>query len=123
MPASYVIDQDHRVVFSRGWDGLTDADLARHQAALLRDPAFEPTFAQLWDLREISDTASVSVKGVRCLAGREVFGPWARRAFVAPRPLSFKLARIFAVLRKQRGESGIEVFRDLASACDWIGLR
>jgi hypothetical protein len=122
MPASYSIDQARRVVSSRGWGDLTDADLADHQAALLADPAFDPTFAQLCDLREVTSESQVTVLGVRYLAGRDVFAPWARRAFVAPRPLSFGLARMFALLRKSRGELAIEVFRELPSASHWVGL-
>jgi hypothetical protein len=122
MPASYLIDHARRVVFSRGWGDLTDADLAGHQATLLADPAFEPTFGQLCDLSEVTSEAHVTTAGVQYLAGRDVFAPWARRAFVAPRPLSFGLARIFALLRECRGELAIEVYQDLAPARHWVGL-
>ena len=55
-------------------------------------------------------------------AQRVVFAPQARRAFVAPRPMSFGLARLFALLRKTRGELAIEVFRELSPARHWVGL-
>jgi hypothetical protein len=122
MPATYLIDHARRVVFSRGWGDLTDADLAGHQATLLADRAFDPTFAQLCDLRGVTSEAQVTTTAVHYLAGRDVFAPWARRAFVAPRPLSFGLARIFALLRESRGELGIEVFQEIAPARRWVGL-
>lgn len=122
MPASYSIDHARRMVFSRGWGELTDADLAGHQATLLADPAFDPTYAQLCDLRDVASEARVTTAAVHHLAGRDVFAPWARRAFVAPRPLSFGLARIFALLRECRGELAIEVFREIAPARHWVGL-
>jgi hypothetical protein len=122
MPASYSIDPARRMVFSRGWGDLTDADLVGHQVALLADSAFDPSFAQLGDMREITDESRVTALGVRYLAGHDVFTPWARRAFVAPRPMSFQLARFFALLRTTRGDHAIEVFQELSPARLWVGL-
>jgi hypothetical protein len=48
------------MVFTRGWGNLADTDLADHQAALLADPAFDPTFAQ-------RNPALAGIVGKKCL--------------------------------------------------------
>ena len=37
MPASCLIDDERRTIFSRAWGVLTDADVVRHNRALVRD--------------------------------------------------------------------------------------
>ena len=120
MPASYLIDREKRVVFSRGWGVVSDGDLYDHQQRLRNDPEFDPTFRQVMDFTETT-TVSVSVAAIHQLASVRVFRPGTPRAIVVPATATYGLARMFQMLVEPEGET-IEVFRELAPARNWLGL-
>ena len=118
MPASYEIDPQRRLVLSRGWGVLTDEDLITHYERLRADPAFDPTYGQLADLREVERVATAGVT-IEVVARLRVFAPGVRRAVIAPEEVAFTVARLFASHAEPQDQQ-IEVFRDAKAAEDWV---
>jgi hypothetical protein len=54
MPAYFKIDKERRLVMSVAADVFTIDDALAHQEKLLKDPDFDPSFSQLWDLTQIT---------------------------------------------------------------------
>jgi len=121
MSSAYVIDEAHRVVFSRAAGEFTYADVATHMDRLQADARFRPDMSQILDF---SDVVAIAITNdqIRELASRKVFGPGSHRAFVAPADYEFGLARMFQAHREFEGETGITVFRKMAEAVSWIGV-
>jgi hypothetical protein len=120
VPASYRIDQEHGLIFSTATGVLTDEDLFSHQRRLRSDPAFDGNFNQLWDLREVSDV-KVSSSTVRELAEARSYEPGARGALLAPRNVTYGLARMFQMLHDKAPEQ-TRVFRTLKEAEEWLAM-
>ena len=120
MPGAFEIDTANEIVFGHVTGNLVEAELFTLQDALRSDPAFKPHFRQLIDFTAVTE-ADVSTEAVRRLAIGNPFGPGARRAFVAPLPLVFGLARMFEMLIEQ-GRDEVQVFRELPEARRWLGL-
>ena len=104
---------------SSGGGLLNTDDLMGHQDRLLKDPDFNPSYSQLFDLTHITEL-QVGPEEVRRLAQRHVFSPTSRRAVVVKDDLQYGLARMFEIHRELAGESGIRVFRNLDDALNWI---
>jgi hypothetical protein len=119
MPAYYKIDKERRIVMTSASGPLTLADALSHQQRLVSDPDFDPTFSQLMDLSHIT-AVDVNAADIRILAQANVFAPTSHRAILITSDVGFGLARMFEVLRESAGEPGIEVFRDLDKALDWV---
>ena len=118
MTTSYAIDGQHRLVVSRGWGVVTDEELFDHYMRLRSDPAFDPTYRQLIELREVLrfDTGPDAVEVVAAL---HVFSPGVRRAIVASTAEAHGRARRFAILA-ERQDQLIEVFDTAQAALDWL---
>ena len=121
MPADFYIDVPRRMVFSQGDGVLRFADFRGHMDRLLRHPDFRPEFNQLLDFREVKDVV-ISTEEIVLLAARNVFSPKSRRVFVVNSDLHFGLVRMFGSHREFAGEQGIQIFRELKSALDWLSL-
>ena len=119
MPTFYKIDKERKLVMSTYSGVLTIADALGHQEKLPKDPDFDPSFSQLFDVRRVTDV-QLTAEDVRTLARTSVFSPDSRRAILVDSDLKFGLARMFEVLRDTMGEKGIRVFRNLDDALDWI---
>jgi hypothetical protein len=118
MPAAYEIDPRRRLVLSRGWGVLTDEDLMAHYERLRADPAFDPTYGQLADLRDVERVATAGVT-IEVVARIRVFAPGVRRAVIASDDVAFGMARMFASFAEPQDQQ-IEVFRDARAAEDWV---
>lgn len=121
MPGSYTIFPESRFVYSRAWGVLTETVLFAHSHMLARDPRFQSSFAQLSDLREVTDVAFSSAI-VRDVAASSPFGAGARRALVVSSNLIFGMARMYEVLRENAADE-LMVFRDAPAALFWLGAR
>jgi hypothetical protein len=121
MPTSYSIDKARHLVLSRFWGVLTDLEVRGHSRSLGADPAFDPSFHHLSDLREVI-VAAVSDAVVAEVARQSVFRRGARRAFVLDEEqyLRSGLARLFRQYAEQAPGQQIKVFHDLASAELWV---
>ena len=120
MPAGYRIDTERHAIFSTASGVLTDDDLRGHQKRILADPAFDPSFNQVWDLREVTEV-SVSNRALQDLAAARSFSPGAKRAMVAPSDILYGMARMFQLMHDAAPEQ-VRVFREIAEAEDWIRL-
>ena len=120
MPEGHEIDVARRVVVSRAWGELSTADFLAHYQAVATDPSFDPTFAQLVDLREVTafalDTGTIRAKAVT-----SHFQPGVRRAIVAPSDIAFGLARMFSTYAESASQT-VAVFRAIDEAEHWLGI-
>lgn len=120
MPAVHEIDVSRRLVLTREWGELSDDDLRGLYDRIRADPAFDPSFRQLCDLRAVT-RITTSIETLRFLAQSRIFLPGAKRAFVAGREVDFGLARLFQAYSEVEGGT-VEVFRKMPEAEAWLGL-
>lgn len=119
MPVDRRVDLEARVVVLEVDGELSDQDLLGLADALAKTPGLEADFSLLIDLRQ-ADGRSVTSDGVRALAARPmVLSPDSRRAVVVPSDLGFGMARMYEMLRTQRG-GATRVFRDFDEARRWV---
>ncbi len=121
MPATYEIDVARRLVLSHVWGVFTAEDLKRHFTSLGADPAFDPTFSQLVDLRDVTDV-ELDAPAIRRHALERLFRSTARRALVVSTPHHYELARIYAVFAEYASQN-VHVFRDMHDAEEWLGIQ
>ena len=121
MPADFYIDVPRRMVFSKGIGGLSRADCLDHMNRLQPHPDFRPEFNQLLDFRAIT-AVNVTNADIIHLAERPVFSPRSRRAFVVTSDLHFGLVRMFTTYREMAGEQGIQIFREMNKALEYLSL-
>jgi hypothetical protein len=119
MPANYSIDVERKLVISRAWGVMTDADVREHRRALRNDPLFDPTYRELVDMSGISlDLVAISTK--QEISQDLLFAPGVRRAWVAPDDHPFGMAQMYAIASEKQGR-GVEVFRSRKKAEEWLG--
>ncbi len=120
MPAEYELDLALGLVRTKEWGVLTDDDLHELYERIRSDPAFDPSFRQLCDLREVTQITTTA-EALRSLAQSHVFSPGSRRAFVVGRAVDFGLARMYQAYSEVEGQT-VEVFREMDEAKVWLGL-
>ena len=120
MPATYQIDVARRLVLSRVWGVFTAEDLKNHYTTLAADPAFDPTYSQLVDLRDV-ERVDMDTPVIRRHALERLFHPNAQRALVVSSPHHYELARIYAEFAEYASQN-VHVFRDMHDAEEWLGL-
>jgi hypothetical protein len=122
MPWRYEIDPGHRLVRARAWGELTHDEITALRLRYTGDPAFQPDFSQLFDLREVT-TVAATLEELQQVAGFSVFGAGAKRAFVATNPVPYAFSRMYEAYREfNGGQEEIEVFRSIEDAEKWLGL-
>ena len=120
MPIVHTIDPERRVVQSRLWDVVTETDAWGSAAALMNDPSFDPTFAQLADMREMKQV-EVDQNTVRELAVMRIFAPESKRALVVASDLQYGIGRM-TTSYAEAGDQQIAIFRTVAEAERWLGI-
>jgi hypothetical protein len=120
MPADFRIEREHRLVRSRAWGILTDAQTRAHYEDIAHDPAFERGFSLLCDLRAVTHIEA-GPHTLRDLARFSTFARGTHRAFVVIQDEHFGLARMFQAFCELEG-AHVGVFRSLAEAHEWLGL-
>ena len=119
MPYSYDINERERLVTSRLWGAVSEAEIRDHNTKLRRDPKFDPAYNQLTDLTGVTDII-VGTETINETALDQFFNPGTRRAFLASNDTVFGMARMFALRAEGLGQT-IEVFRERAKAEEWLG--
>ena len=118
MPFAYRIDRWRRRVTSRFWGVTGDVELLEYYERLRHDPAFDPSYDELGDLRAVErlETAPVTVELV---ARVRIFAPGVRRAVVAFSAVAFDVSRHFAEhAEDQRHE--FAAFDEESDASAWL---
>ena len=120
MPASYRIDVARRVVLSRAWGVFSAQDVFDHFTALAADPAFDPSFYQLIDLRDV-EQVDLETSFIRRHALERLFAGGALRALVVSSDIHYGLARMYGAYAEYASQN-VRVFRDMHEAEQWLGL-
>jgi hypothetical protein len=120
MPIVHTIDAARRIVRSRLWDVVTESDAWGSAAVLMNDPSFDPTFAQLADMRDVIDI-EVTTNTVRELAIMRLFAPESRRALVVASDFQYGIGRMTTTFA-EAGDQQVAVFRSVDEAERWLGL-
>ena len=118
MPLTYTVDRGLRIVIARGNGVLSEEDLRSSWEMMQSDPSFNPSFAQLFDLSDVTDI-EVSIPAMARIAGSSTAGPGARRAFVGINDVQYEVAKTFAALSEPHHQA-VHVFRDRAIAEAWV---
>jgi len=121
MPAEFIIDVEHRVIFSIGTGLFTSTDFKEHMERLRRASDFNPDFNQIVDCRGIT-CMDLNSEQVRDLAGQSIFSNRSRRAFVVSSDLQFGLSRMFSAYREAVTGQEVRVFRTMPEALAWLDL-
>jgi len=120
MPLKSVVIEEARLVVTRVSGVFGFADLEENRVSLLADPAFDPSYDHLFDLRAAVASAFPS-EDVEKATRVRAFSETSRRAVVAPQDLSFGLARMYQSHRADLS-TGIHVFREMDEALEWLEL-
>ncbi len=122
MPFSYAVYREHRLVISTGSGRVTWEEIKERQDETKTDPAFNPEFNQLVDLRAVTGFDMTS-EHARVLARRMIFSLTSKRAFVAANPAVYGVGRMWEIFTEMSDNpSHIRVFYDLPPALKWLDL-
>ena len=117
---SYQIDEKRRLVITTAWDVLTSGDILEHRRKLTSDTHFSRDFFQLLDFTRVTDIA-IDNRSIHTLAREHLFSRQSRRAFVAPSPMTYGMARMFITVRELAGGSEqMQVFNQCDEALSWL---
>jgi hypothetical protein len=119
MRADFIINTEHKVVFSYGWGTLTFEDICGHRTRLLQHAKFAADFRQIAMLSDVANM-KLSSEEIETLAREPVFAPRTRRALVAAPSLHFGLSKMFEAYSDAQL---IGVFRSLNEAVVWADVR
>jgi hypothetical protein len=124
MPTEHVYDEQTRMMTTRIWGTVTDADLLALAESIASDPRIAPGMRELMDLREVEKTEVTrqvlqSVAAIDRTLAENFLGN--RTAIVAVRDAHYGLARMFAHLMEAAGApTQVRVFRDVDMAKGWL---
>ncbi len=108
MPTEFELDRSKRIVYSRAWGDLTDAELLDHMAkmrGLLEQGALDSTWAQVFDLSDAKNLDEVSSAGVGRLAKGNPWPKGSIRVVIAPSDLLYGLTRMYQLIGDPKTEA------------------
>ena len=118
MALTQVVDATRRLVINVASGTVNIQELMENQEALRNDPAFEPSFRSLFDLRRIVDV-DLSGEDLRALAQTSPFNPGIRRAYVVTSSAQLGATRLYqAILNADR--STYRIFESYDEAVAWL---
>ncbi len=120
MPITTTIDHGSGMIFATARTVVTDHDWLWLQAALRSFADEGLAFDQLLDFRRVED-CRLSAHVMRLSAHGPALMPDSRQAFVAADNLTYGMCRMYEILSARRTLK-IEVFRDMHTAREWLGL-
>lgn len=117
---TYRIDQTQRLVTVEATGKVSIAEALEVQRRIRTDPTFDPAYAMLADYRA-ANLSDFDAAALRRNAESTPFLSVSPRAYVAGDDLGFGILRMFEIYN-ELGKHGplIKVFRDMASALQWI---
>ena len=124
MPMMYTIDEEKSLVRVLGTGRVTDEEMLECVASFRSDGRLEPDMNTLADMRDIevcftSDGVAGMLDIMEGTAGRRSA---ARAAIVVSSDLAFGMARMLEIQATDRLDPSFQVFRDMAAACQWLGV-
>ena len=118
---SYDTATRRRIATFRG--PITDRELLAAYTALLSDPAYDASYDDFIDLREVTHMGVTSA-GLHRLIGmydeRESMGFRTRAAILAPTDVLYGVSRMFQTMRGEDHPDELEVFRTLDASLAWL---
>jgi hypothetical protein len=121
MPLTVTVDKKRALVITHGAGVVTVDDIARARAQLRANPDFDPSFYELFDLREVAEARITGAEMAR-IAASSVLGPGVCRAFIVGNQKQHGLARMFSSLAAPHDQR-VDIFRDAAVAEAWLASR
>ena len=118
MPLTVTIDKRRGLVVTHGSGVLTLDDIAAARAQARANPDFDPTFNELFDVRDVKEARLTGADMAR-IAASSVLAPGVFRAFVVANQKQHGLARMFSGLAEPH-EQRVDIFRDPAVAESWL---
>jgi hypothetical protein len=118
VPITVTVDVSRRLVLTRGSGVVTTEDVVSARGQALGNPAFDPTYNELFDIRDVTAVQMSGAEMAR-IAATSVLSRRVRRAFVATTHVQYNMARMFSSLSEPH-EQNVHVFRDLAVAEAWL---
>lgn len=117
MPIGYRVDYERRLVFIRGWDTVSEADVRAQALALQKCPPAVSKFNVLVDLRDLV-APGLTIDFFRTFPTS--FERGSRRAVVAGNVYVLAMAHVYCAW--VAGEDAAVVTRDMMEALDWLEL-
>ena len=121
MPLTVSIDKKRGLIITHGAGVLTLDDIARARAQLRANPDFDPTFYELFDVRDVTEARITGAEMAR-IAASSVLAPGVCRAFVIASQKQHGLARMFSGFAEPHDQR-VDIFRDMAVAEAWLASR
>jgi hypothetical protein len=121
MPLSYHIDSNSGMLLVVGEGSISQFERIATMRGWLRDPEFRPGLNTLCDFSAASSTPTMSelyeIVSIVERYSREIGKK--KLAVIAPRPLTFGVARQFQTLA-EAGPLDVGVFKDRRAALGWL---
>lgn len=119
-PAGYVLDPERRLVVVTFKKKVTAANIEKYASSLRANPLFHPAFSEIVDLSQVEELDLQAEEFILLADKIDPFSSEAKRAFVVRNSVQDHAARMHKILRTHRDFS---IFRSIAEAEAWIGLR
>ena len=120
MPLRYTILKPHHVLYVRWQGDITPSEVFRQRSVARDDPNFEPSLAELVDLRG-GRLSCLSAYELRNLSASTIYAAGVRRALVTDSDLEFGVSRMYGMFVERHGHD-VRVFRSIEKACEWLGV-
>ena len=118
--SNYRIDCEKRLVAVSFGQKLIVQEIEAYAAALIADPAFDPSFSELVDLTRVEEVALGAAQAMELADRIDPFSPESKRAFVSQRPELFHAVRMHQILRSPA--ENIAIFTSMEAAERWLGI-
>jgi hypothetical protein len=111
------VDSEQKLVVVRFGKSVTAGDIERYAARLRENPAFQPLFSEITDLRNVEKLDLNAGEFLRLADEVDPFSHQSKRAFVVQSAVQAHAARMHRILRTQRC---FEIFQSLEEAERWV---
>ncbi|MGB8060664.1 MAG: hypothetical protein WCF26_02055 [Candidatus Sulfotelmatobacter sp.] len=115
--ATFNVDSAQKLVIVRFGKTVTVRDIERYAARLRKNPAFQPLFSEITDLRDVEKLDLNADEFLRLADEVDPFSDQSKRAFVVRNSVQAHAARMHKILRTQRSS---EIFQSLEEAEHWV---
>jgi hypothetical protein len=121
MPLTVSVDKKRGLIITHGTGVLTLDDIAAARAELRANPDFDPSFYELFDVRDVTEARLTGAEMAR-IAASSVLAPGVCRAFVIANQKQYGLARMFSGFAEPHDQR-VDIFRDMSVAEAWLASR